>query len=72
MKNISAKPMESKFKNIINESYVACMNGTATEEQELIWRLANAIHCTRTRWMTNDIEAARRILYENDYTAGTN
>lgn len=71
MDNVS-KTMSSKNKNIINEAYIACMNGTATEEQELIWRLANAIHCTRTRWMTNDIEAARKILYEHDYTAGMN
>lgn len=72
MENIYAKPMDSKYKNIINESYVACMNDTATDEQELIWRLANAIHCTRTRWMTNDIEKARKILYEHDYTVGMN
>ena len=72
MNNITAKPMDSKFKNIINEAYVACMNHTATDEQELIWRLANAVHCTRTRWMTNDVEAARKILFEHDYTVVTN
>ena len=70
--DVKTKPMESKFKNIINEAYVACMNHTATDEQELIWRLANAVHCTRTRGMTNDVEAARKILFEHDYTVGTN
>lgn len=66
------KPMESKNKVIIDEAYHACMNGIATEEQELIWKLANAVHCVRTKWMTNDIERVRKILYENDYTVGTN
>ena len=70
--DVKTKPMESKFKNIINEAYVACMNHTSTDEQELIWRLANAVHCTRTRWMTNDVETARKILFEHDYTVGTN
>ena len=72
MENIYAKPMDSRFKNIINEAYVACMNHTATDEQELIWRLANAIHCTRTKWIINDEESAKKILFEHDYTFGHN
>lgn len=62
--------LDSNKKNIIDEAYHACMNHKATEEQELIWRLANAVHCARTRWMTNDEGAARRILLENDYIVG--
>lgn len=59
--------MDSKFKNIVNDAYMACMNGVATDEQKLIWELANAVHCTRIRWMTDDVEVARKILFENDY-----
>lgn len=70
--DIKAKSMENAHKIIIDEAYHACMSGNATEEQILIWKLANAVHCVRTRWMTNDIEAARKILYEHDYTVGTN
>lgn len=36
--DIITEPMESKYKVTIDEAYHACMNGTATEEQELIWR----------------------------------
>lgn len=59
--------MDIKLKKIVDEAYMACMNGVATDEQKLIWELANAVHCTRVRWMTDDIEVAREILFENDY-----
>ena len=72
MSNITATPMESKFKDIINEAYSASMNHTATDEQELIWRLANAVHCTRVKLMMEDDETARKILYEHDYSVGRN
>lgn len=70
-KDQKSRRLNTIQKNIIDEAYHACMNHRTTEEQELIWRLANAIHCVRTRWMTNDEKAARRILFENDYTVGT-
>lgn len=59
--------LTDKEKQYINNSYTACMNGTATEEQKLVWKLANAVHCVRVRWMTDDIEKARELLYEHDY-----
>ena len=61
------KNKESVFNNVINEAYIACMNHTATDEQELIWRLANAVHCAKARSMTNDNERAYQILCENDF-----
>lgn len=66
------KWLDENKKAIIDESYHACMNHRATEEQELIWRLANAVHCVRTRRMIKDEEAVERILLENDYTVRTN
>lgn len=64
--------MNSKSKSIINEAYIAYLNNTATEEQEVIWKLANAINKARTKWMDGDIEHSIKILYNNDYTIGTN
>ena len=64
--------MSSKDKGIINEAFIACMHDNATEEQELIWKLATAIHDVRINWMTDNIDKARSLLYENDYTCGTN
>ena len=67
-----AKPMDAKWKAIVNEAYVACMHDKGTDEQKLIWMLANAIHNVRMEWITDNVDAAKKILYENDYTAGTN
>ena len=64
--------MNSKSKSIINEAYIAYLNNTATEEQEVIWKLANAINKARTKWMEGDIKKKKKILYNNDYTIGTN
>lgn len=70
--DIRVKAMETGKKVIIDETYHACMNHTAIEEQKLLWELANAIHCVRTNWMANDEMTAKKILYENDYTVGRN
>lgn len=72
MNNRNNRWLDESKKDIIDEAYHACMNHRATEEQELIWRLANAVHCVRTRWMIKDEEAVEMILFENDYTVGTN
>lgn len=68
----SCNYMNSKSKSIINEAYAAHLNNTATDEQEVIWNLAYAIHEARIKWMKGDIEHSRKILYNNDYTVGTN
>lgn len=52
---------------IIDNAYHACMNGKATPEQKLIWNLANAINCAKTRVMINDEDKAMKILKEFDY-----
>lgn len=67
-----SKWLDSNKKDIIDEAYHACMNHRATAEQELIWRLANAVNCARNRLLMHDEEAAKKILYEHDYTIGTN
>lgn len=64
--------MSSKDKVIINEAFVACMHDNATEEQELIWKLATAIHDVRIILSKDNMDKARKLLYENDYTCGTN
>lgn len=72
MKNIEAKSMSSKDKNIINVAYVAVLHDTAIEEQQLLWKLAQSIHEVRTLLMEDKVEEARKVLYENDYTVGLN
>jgi hypothetical protein len=63
--------MNSANKAIINEAYVASLNGVATEEQKLIWNLANAIREIRMAEMVGRTDLSRRIMSENDYTVGT-
>ena len=62
--------MKQKYKDIVFESYMACMEKRATEEQELIWGLANAVHCVRTRLENGDTEYANKIMHDLDYTIG--
>lgn len=55
-------------KQYINDACNAYMHGMATDEQKLVWKLANAIHSIRLKWISDDIERAREILYEHDFT----
>lgn len=60
--------MDSKYKDMIFESYIACMNDKETDEQRLIWSLSNAICCIKTRLAMNDVEYVHKILSDYDYT----
>ena len=60
--------MDKKYKNMVFESYMACMENRATDEQQLIWKLGNALHCVRVRLANGDMEEVNKILYEQDYT----
>ena len=70
--DIRANSMDSRKKQLIDEARRAVVNQEAREEQKLIWELAEAIHSVRTSWMVDDEMAAKKILYENDYTVGSN
>lgn len=62
------KIMDKKYKDKVFESFSAYQDGCATEEQELIWELANAIHKAHETWLRGDSLKARQILYAHDYT----
>lgn len=70
--DIRANSMDSRNKSLIDEARRAVLNQEAREEQKLIWKLAEAIHSVRINWMVDDEMAAKKILYENDYTVGSN
>lgn len=55
-------------KNIIDESFKNVMNKTATEEQELIWILANQIHCINTRRKLVNDDEIQELLDRCDFT----
>jgi hypothetical protein len=62
------KKLTDKQKEIIDTSYKSVMNNDATEEQELLWMLANQIHCINTRRsLVNDSEI-QEMLNECDCT----
>lgn len=65
------KFMNSKNKAIINEAFIACKNNTASDEQKLIWSLAHTINVARNWLVKNETDSVYRLLYENDYTTGT-
>ena len=44
------------------ESYMACMENRATDEQQLIWKLGNVPHCVRIRLANGDMEEVNKIL----------
>lgn len=70
--DLRAKSMDSRKKQLIDEARHAVLNQEAREEQKLIWELAEVIHSVRTSWMVDDEMEAKKILYENDYTVGSN
>lgn len=70
--DLRADKMDSRKKLLIEEAHRAVLNREAREEQKLIWELAEAIHSVRINWMVDDIMTAKKILYENDYTVGSN
>lgn len=70
--DLRADKMDTRKKLLIEEARNAVLNQEAREEQKLIWELAEAIHSVRTNWMVDDMMVAKKILYENDYTVGSN
>lgn len=65
------KFMNSKNKAIINEAFIACKKDTASDEQRLIWNLAHTINVARNWLVHNETSSVHKLLYENDYTTGT-
>ena len=59
----------SKYKSIINEAYCAKISGNMTDEQELILDLAMTIHNARKKLDDSNLY---HLLYDNDFSSGTN
>lgn len=55
--------MKEREKYLIFRSYQRILNGNATEEEVLLWKLANAIHTARQNGNNG-----KEVLRDNDYT----
>lgn len=55
--------MKEREKYLIFRSYQRILNGNATEEEVLLWKLANAIHTARQNG-----DNSKEVLKDNDYT----